>query len=74
MAFKAFLIVFIGFRNFESQDMFDFNLRALHMQLIARLNEALMPFGVLPREVTYDFTLYVFGFVAAIISFSIVRV
>jgi hypothetical protein len=38
-----------------------------------RLNHALAPFGIKEAELPYDYTLFVFAVLAAVISFSVVK-
>ena len=45
MAIKAFSLIFITMKSFETQEFFDFNLRQCHSKFNIRINQALKPFN-----------------------------
>ena len=74
MALKAFVLTYAVFKNFGSQSLFDFDLEKLHVVLNNRLNEVMVPFGISAKQLPIDYSYFVFGLCAALISFVIVRV
>jgi hypothetical protein len=74
MGIKAFTIVFMTLKSIDTNTIFDYDLKALHLKLNMNVNLALAPFWFKPKEIPFDFTVFVFSFVAALISFSVVRI
>ena len=72
MAIKAFIITQAAFQY--GAPIFDFDIEKCHFQLIERLNTALLPFGIKPKDVPVDFSICVFALIAAIIEFSIAKI
>lgn len=54
MAIKAFSIIFITLKSFETQEFFDFNLTLCHAKFNIRINQALEPFGVSPKFIPLE--------------------
>ena len=46
MAFKAFMVVFCTFKNYDSSLILPFSIDKIHLQFVARINQAVVPFGV----------------------------
>lgn len=67
MGVKAFIIVFGVLSYIDSDKIFDFDLKKCHFRFNERLNQALFPFGVYPKDIPVEFTFFVFGMVAAFI-------
>lgn len=74
MALKAFMIIYCVFKNYDSSLFFPFSIDTLHLTFVARLNQAVIPFGIAERDLPIDYTYSIFAFVGAIISFIVVRI
>lgn len=74
MGVKAFVLVYGVLSYVDSDQIFDFDLKKCHFRFNERLNQALFPFGVYPRDIPVEFTYSVFATIAAIISFSVVKI
>ena len=74
MALKGFGLVFLSFRSLNTKMLFDFDLAILHQEFNSRLNQAVAPFRIAPKDIPIDFSIFVLSLVAGLISFSIVRV
>jgi ABC-type Fe3+-siderophore transport system permease subunit len=74
MGVKAFVIVFGVLSYVDSDKIFDFDLKKCHFRFNERLNQAVFPFGVYPRDIPVEFTYSVFAFIASIISFAVVKI
>ena len=74
MALKAFILTYSVFKQFGSQSIFDYDLVKIHNIFNNRLNEAFGPFSIPPKQLPVDYTYFVFGLFAALLSFVVVRV
>lgn len=71
---KAFTVVYLVLKSYPSSLMFDFDAAMLHHEMNERINDALQPFGNQPLEIPEDITFGLFGLVAAVLSFVLVRI
>ena len=74
MALKAFLIVFLTLQYSNTSFFFDYDVNQCHKDLNTRLNQALSPFGIISKEIPYEYTYSIFALIASIISFCVVRI
>lgn len=74
MGVKAFVIVYGILSYVDSDKIFDFDLKKCHFRFNERLNQALFPFGVQSRDIPLEFTYFVFGMIAALIQFAVVKI
>jgi hypothetical protein len=74
MAVKGFVFTYCTFNYLDSRFLFDYDLAEVHKEFNERLNQALAPFGVQPRAMPFDATVFVFAICAALLSFVMVRI
>ena len=74
IAVKAFFVVFLAMKAYPTKHLLDFDVLDLHVEMNARINLALRPFGNPPLYIPAEFSYGLYGLIAAILSFCLTRI
>ena len=74
LAIKAFMMTMMILMSLGSDTFFDFNLLDIHLELVDRWQQALIPLGFEKFDLPIEFTFGIFAMIAATMQYIVVRI